>query len=258
MSCGIIFLSENLNDTAVVSLTTGTENSQFPLSNLKIESCAKKFRSQENAVVIVFDLLQTRTLDAIALHGDTNGQLGMTNASFRSSLTLDFTSSTPTNIPLSAEQRMGYALFTPVSHRYVELTLTGTGSFVELSNIFIGEHINLINQNISISTFSYGFNDRSSMSENNYGQQFIDKRNMTKTLGGSIQYCIKSEQQVLDDMFSRHGKSLPIWLIMDSEGNSIEDGEFKLSIYGYFSERPNWSASGGQTYNTQIEINQAG
>jgi hypothetical protein len=258
MSCGIIFLSENLNDNAVVSLTTGTENAQFPLSNLKIEACAKKFRSQENTVVILFDLLQTRTLDAIALHGDTNSQLGMTNATFRSSLTTDFTSSTPTNIPLSAEHLIGYALFTPVNHRYVELTLTGTGSFVELSNIFIGEQILIEQNNLSISSFRYGYRDNATTSNNKYDQLFIDKRNSTKFVGGALEFCTKSEHQVLDELFRRHQRSLPLWMIVDKMGAGMLEGEYKLTTYGYLQDVPVWSAAGGYHYSCNVRVNQAG
>lgn len=254
----INFLSENLIDNASLSLTTGTQNAQFPLSNLKNESTSYKFRSLENAVVIQVDLLQQRTIDSVALHGDTNDSLGVTAVSIKTSLTTDFSASSAISLDLSAEERLGFKFFTPVAARYVEVTISGTGSYCEASNIYIGERINLINQNVSIGTFSYGFEDKSSVVENLYGQRFVDKRNSIKRLGGSIEFCIKSEQEVLDNMFSYHGKSKPLWLILDSNGDSIEDGEFKLSIYGYFTSRPRWSASGGQTYNTAIEIEQAG
>lgn len=259
MACGISFLSENLVDSSVLSLTTGSENAQFALENIKNEATAVKFRSQENNVVLVIDLQQTRNIDTFAIHGDTNTSLGLTSVSFKTSLTTDFTSSTAINVPISAEFLLGYVyLTTPVSHRFVEVTLTGTGSFVEVSNIFVGERIELLQQNLSISSFSYGFEDQSRVSSNSYGQKFIDKRNKIKQLGGNIEFCIKSEQETLDDMFLRHGESLPIWMIVDKEGDSINDGNYKLTIYGYFSDTPTWSASGGQTYNTSVNVEQAG
>lgn len=259
MACGINFLSENFADEASISLTTGTENAQFPLVNIQNQATAVKFRSVENSVVIVFDLLQVRTIDAIALHGDTNADLGLTTASVKTSLTTDFSSSTPQNITLSAENLLGYLFFvSPVSHRYVELTLTGNGSFVEVSNIFIGERIYLQYQNLSISSFDYGYMDMSTVDANKYGQKFIDKRNQVKFIGGSIDFATIAEHEELDNMFIRHGISEPLWMIVDEDGVSIADGEFKLTIYGYLEKRPNWSASGGQTYNTNVKIVQAG
>ena len=258
MACGITFLSENLVDAANISLTTGTEDAQFPLSNLKNEATAVKFRSQENVVVIQFDLQQTREIDAIALHGDTNGTLGLTSASVRTSLTTDFSSSTPVNIPLSAENLIGYEYITLVEHRYVELTLTGTGSYAELSNIFIGKRTEIEQNNLSIDSFRYGWRDNSTTSNNKYDQLFIDKRNSTKLVGGALQFCTKSEHEILDQMFRRHLRSLPIWMIVDKEGAAMVDGEYKLTIYGYFQDVPLWSASGGQHYSANIRVNQAG
>lgn len=258
MSCGIIFLSENLVDNAVVELTTGTENAQFPLENVKNEATAVKFRSIENSVVIRFDLQQTRTIDTIALHGDTNNTLGLTAASVKTSLTTDFSSSTAQSIDLSGSNLVGYQFIDSVDHRYVELTLTGTGVFAELSSIFIGERIELMYQNLSISSFRYGQNDKSDVSENDYGQKFINKRNKIKYLKGDIQFATKDEQEILDDMFIRHGVSEPLWMIVDKMSGGMNEGQFKLSVYGYLSKRPEWSASGGQTYNTSVTVTQAG
>jgi hypothetical protein len=259
MSCGINFLSENLLDSAIVNLTTGTENAQFPLENVKNEATAVKFRSLENNIVIQFDLQQTRTIDAIALHGDTNGTLGMTTASVKTSLTTDFSGSTAQNIPLSGDSLFGYLFFaTPVDHRYVELTLTGTGVYVELSNIFIGERIELMYQNLSISSFDYGQDDKSDVKENYYGQKFINKRNKIKYLSGDINFATKDEQEILDNMFTRHGKSEPLWMIVDQNGEAMNDGAYKLTVYGYLPNRPNWTASGGQTYNASVRVDQAG
>lgn len=259
MSCGINFLSENLVDNASISLTTGTENAQFPLANLQNDATAVRFRSLENNIVILFDLQQTRTIDSVALHGDTSGNLGLTTASFKTSLTTDFSASVAESIPLSGDNLIGYKLLdTPVDHRYLELSLTGTGSYVELSNIFIGERIELIYQNLSIGSFEYGQDDKSDVSENSYGQRFINKRNKLKFLGGNIDFATKEEQETLDNMFTRHGSAEPLWMIIDKGSEAMNDGEFKLTIYGYLDRRPTWSAAGGRTYNASIKVNQAG
>ena len=255
---GIAFLSENFVDNSNLSLTTGTANSQFPLDNIKNQATAVKFRSQENSVVIVFDMQQTRAIDTFAIHGDTNNDFGLTTVSIKTSLTTDFTGATTIPIPVSAENIMGYEYFTETSPRYVEVTLTGTGSFAEVSNVYIGKRIELLQQNLSISSFAYGQTDKSSVSENRYGQRFIDKRNKIKYLEGNIEFAIKSEQETLDEMFIRHGKSEPLWMIVDKDSLGMNDGQYKLTVYGYLPDRPEWSASGGQTYNATIRVTQAG
>lgn len=258
MACGITFLSNNLTDLAIITLITGTENAQFPLSNIQNEATAVKFRSLENSIIIQFDLQQTRTIDTIALHGDTNGTLGMTTASVRTSLTTDFSGSAVTPIPLSAENLIGYEYITEVNHRYVELTLTGTGVFVELSNIFIGERIELTQNNLSIDSFRYGYRDNSTTSNNRYDQLFIDKRNTTKFVSGTIEFCTQTEQETLDEMFRRHQRSSSLWMIVDKDGSGMIDGEFKLTTYGYLQDVPLWNASGGQHYTANVRLNQAG
>ena len=259
MSCGINFLSDNLVESAVISLNAGTENVQFPLVNILNEASAVKFRSLENNVVILFDLQQTREIDAVAVHGDTNGTLGMTSATYRTSLTTDFSGSPVYTINLSAEHLLGYDILdTPVNHRYVELTLSGTGVFVELSNIFIGKRIELEQNNLSLDSFRYGYRDNSTTSNNKYDQLFIDKRNSTKFVGGSLQFCTKSEHQILDEMFRRHQRSKSIWMIVDKDGAGMNEGEYKLTVYGYLQDVPVWEANGGYHYSANIRVNQAG
>lgn len=258
MACGVTFLSENFVDVASLSLTTGTENAQFPLTNIQNAANAIKFRSQENSVVIVFDLQQTRAIDTFAIHGDTNGTLGLTTASIKTSLTTDFSGAVAIPITLSADNLMGYEYFTEVSHRYVELTLTGTGSYAEVSTVFIGKRIEITQNNLSIDSFRYGYRDNATTSNNKYDQLFVDKRNSTKFVAGTIEFCTKAEQQTLDEIFQRHQRSEPLWIIVDKEGAGMNDGQWKLTVYGYLQDVPLWSAAGGQHYSTNVRVNQAG
>lgn len=254
---GIIFLSENYTDEANLSLSVGTANAQFPLSNIKNHTTVKKFRSVENTVKIVIDMQQTRNIDSVALHGDSTQTLGITVASIKFSLTTDFSSFTAIPITLSAEHGFGYYLApSPLSYRYAEITLTGNGSYCELSNVFIGSKIFIEQNSISIGSFKYGYTDRSSSASNDYGQRFINSRNKTKYLSGGIDNCTKDEQEQLDDMMIRHVTTMPIWVIVDKDSEGMNDGQYKLTCYGYFSSAPGWSAVGGRHYNTDIRINQ--
>lgn len=257
MACGISFLSDNNVKDAVISLTAGTVNAQFPISNIKNDATVKMFRSNENNVVLLFDLQQTRTLDTVAIAGDGTNTLGLTSASIKTSLTTDFSGATAIPVPLSGEYNMGYEYFTAVDHRYVELTLAGTGSFVELSTIFLGQRINIEQNNLSIGSFRYGYTDTSEKRGNKYGTQFVDKRNKIKFITGGLEFCTKTEHDVLDEMFLRHGRSEPLWMIVDKDGESMTDGQYRLTIYGYFDKSPRWSAAGGQHYNATVRVDQA-
>lgn len=254
---GIKFLSENYFDSADLSMLTGTENAQFPLENLKNDSPSVKFRGIGSTSVILIDLLETRDIDFVAVCADPLESFRITSASFRTSTTVDFSLSPVNVIALSNEQSIGYKEITEVSHRYVELTIVGSGGFTELGKVFVGQAVRLPQNSISISSFSYSYNDRSNTRSNRYGQKFIDKLNQVKSLGGTIEYCTKDEQQALDDMLLRHGESYPLWMIIDSNSDALNEGNFKLTVYGYLSGDISWSASGGQLYTTSIEINQA-
>ena len=253
----IVFLSDNLIETATsISLTTGTENAQFPLTNLEIDATVKKFRSQENSIVIEIDLGSTRPIDSVAVTGDATESFEITSMSIKTSLTTDFTGSTAIPVTLSSEFNIGYEFFTEVSHRFVEITLTGSGSFVEFSNLFIGKKIELTQQNLSLGSFRYQREDRTSIRQNKYGQKFIDRRNIVKTISGSIEFANQTEQETLDDMFLDRGESRPLWMIVDQNGAAMNDGEFKLAMYGYLERYPAWTANGGQLYSASIQVRQ--
>lgn len=256
MACGIQFLSENLVNQSVMSISSGTENAQFPLSNIKIESTARKFRSVENTCVIIFDMQQTRTIDYVAIAGDSVQTLGLTAAEIKTSLTTDFSGATAVPLELNAEHALGFTEVTSVDHRYVELTLTGNGSFCELSNIFIGAKIEILRNNLSIGSFRYGYEDRSELRQNDYGMKFINKLNLQKTISGSIEFCDKTEQETIDDLWLAHGISKPLWVIVDRESMGMNDGRHKLGGYVYFSNQSSWSANGGQNYTIDLDFEQ--
>lgn len=254
---GITFLSNNLFDNATLSLTTGMENAQFPLSNLKNDSPSVKFRSLGSTAVILIDLLTTQDIEYVGIASDPADLFLITSASFKTSTTTDFSLSPSHSIPISNEHSIGYKQITIVNHRYVELTLVGSGGFAELGKVFIGESINIPQNSLSISSFSYGYKDKSVIKRNKYDQRFIDKLNTVKTLGGDIEFCTKDEQEAIDDMLIRHGQALPLWMIVDQEEEAMNAGQFKLAIYGYMDTDIQWSASGGQLYSTTIDIGQA-
>lgn len=253
---GITFLTDNYVDNATLSLTTGTENAQFPLSNLSLDFTTKKFRSTGNTVVILIDFLVTRTVNSIALAGDATSTLGTSAASVKLSLTTDFTSSTANELDMSAEFNMGTKFIEDISARYAEVTLTGTGSYCEIGKLYIGDKLNLPYQSISIDSFNYRNLDNSEVSRNTYGQKFIDRKNITKRISGSIQYCNKVEQESLDDLYLEKGRNSPIWIILDETSAAMNSGKYRLTMYGYFNEGFTWSANGGQTYTTPVSMEQ--
>ena len=254
--CSLLFFSDNLVLDSDISLTTGVENVQFPISNLQNVSTVRKTRVDGNTAVIVFDLQQNRQIDALLMAGDSTGQFGITTASFKTSVTTDFSLSTSNVIDLSPENNIGMSLIDSVSHRYVELTLSGSGSFIEIGSVFVGEKIELTQNHLSINSFRYQYSDGSNTTDNDYGQRFINERPLTKSISGELEFCTKDEQEIIDDMLLKHGRHEPLWMIPDLNSDSMTDGKFKLTIYGYVLRAPRWSAVGGQLWNTSIRLDQ--
>lgn len=253
---GIKFVYENYVDSASLSITTGAANAQFPLSNLQNVSTAYKFRSTGNTVVIQLDLLQTRPIDTLLIAGDATSTFGITAASFKTSLTTDFSGSPVYTLDVSATHNMAWVSITEVTHRYVQLTLTGTGSYCEIGALAIGSALNLTQNSFSIGSFKYSYQDRSIIDENRYGQRFIDELPSVKQLSGQIQYCNKTEQEQLDDMFISIGKHKPLWVIIDPSSDGMNEGKYKLTMYSYLEDMPEWSAIGGQHYSTDLNLRQ--
>jgi hypothetical protein len=254
---GISFLSNNLIDNSVLAVTSGGENAQFPLSNLKNTSPALKFRSTGNTVTVVVDTQVLGPVDTIALVGDPTGSLGVSAVTVKSSVTLDFSLSTPINLVLSSEFNASYNFITETADRYWQLECTGTGGFVELSNIFIGQRINLAVSNYSISSFSYRYNDNSTIRRNEYGQHFVDERNLSKKLRGTLEYLSKDEMVTVDDMFKVHGRNKPLWVIVDDSNFSVDDSLYRLSIYGFMTRYPTWTVAGGQHWTATMTVQEA-
>jgi hypothetical protein len=252
----IKFLSDNLINNSDISLNAGTANAQYPLINLKNESPSIKFRSNEAVIKIQFDMITTRTVDSIALSGDPQSTLGFNAANLRYSATTDFSLSPIIPVTLSSEFNMGLELFNEIDARYWELELIGTTN-VEIGHVFIGKQIDLPQQNYSIGSFSYTHNDNSTIRNNEYGQAFVDVRNLQKKLRGRIEYATKEETEILDDMFKFHGRNKPLWVIVDSESGAISDGTFRFSSYGYLEQFPQWQAQGGQHFSCGITIKEA-
>ena len=251
---GIKFVYDNYIDQSLPSLTAGSANSQFPLSNILNDSTVIKFRSQTNTCTVLIDLQQTRTIDTIAIANDAVDQIGLTSVIAKTSLTTDFTSSVARPITVDPEQGLGFVEFTNESKRYVQLEIVGNGTYCELGKVIVGQSLHLSQQSLSIDSFKYGYIEKSNVQNNDYGQKFINKRNKQKFISGQIKYCNQLEQSALDDMFNFTGRSLPLFMILDPSSEAITDGVNKLSIYGYLDDMPDWSADGGQHYSTSIRL----
>lgn len=247
-------LSENLikENSVELSMITGSENPNFPLTNIPHNFTTKVFRSNENTCEFLIDLKQVRNIDVIALVGSNLTGFGYTEVNVTLSATNDFTGLSSQNIPISLEYNFGYLEITPTVARYIKIELTSTGSYCEFSNIFIGEQIKFEYNGLSQDGFKFGVLDNSNRRSNQYGQDFINVRNQVKFLNGNVRFANKEEVDLLDEVIIRHINGNPLWLIIDQCDQVLTDGRFRLSGYYRINNRPNFTASGPGLFNTSL------
>lgn len=253
----LTIMNDNLFLNASLSMITGTENAQYPLTNLKHDFTTKTFRSNENSIEILVDLQTTQDVDSFAITGSSLTGLGITSLSIYGSATTDFTGSTEIVINLSAEHNFGYNLFTTQSFRYWKIEATTAGSYVELSNLFLGERTQLTNNGIDLTSFTYQTNDNNSITTNNYGQRFIDTYNKIKAISGTIRYANKAEFETLDNIWLHNGTSIPLWVMADPDNCLATDAEFRMSGFFYFTSDIQFKASGPGLLDLNLNLSEA-
>jgi hypothetical protein len=254
----LTFMADNKSLTADYSMVTGSENAQFPLTNIKHDFTTKVFRSNETAVAILVDLQATSTVDSFCIVGSSVAGLGLGDMTIQGSATTNFTGATVIPVDIDAAYNFGFKLFDAASFRYWKLTINNTaGSYVEISNIYIGEKTQITTNGFSTPSFAYTSTDNSSIKRNRYGQRFIDSYNRINTLSGTVEHATQAEFTEINDVYMQNGTTTPIYFILDPDGTTATDGEFLFSGYFYLTNDLAWTYSGPQLYNISITLEEA-
>lgn len=255
----LIILNENLVDDSDISMVVGTENAQFPLTNISHDFTTKVFRSNENSIEILIDLKTTVEVNSFAVVGSSVTGLGFGDMTIQGSLSSNFTGATEVNVDVSAEHNFGYVLFTPdAPFRFWKITVSNTGGdYVEISNLFLGAKTEITTNNISMGSLSYTNSDNSKIVENKYGQKFIDEYNKIKMIKGNMEYVNKAELTEINNIFIQKGRSNPLWFILDKDSEIMTDGNYILSGYFYFEKDLVWTNSGPCLFNVALELKEA-
>ena len=255
-----LFMSNNYGvaSTTDYTITTGTANSQFPIENLRDPHTTKVFRSTGNTVEFTVDIKGLQTLDSFCLTGSSVDGLSLTACNIYLSPTNNFSGVTPKAVNLSSEFNFGYVTFSEESARYMRISLTGNGSYCELSNFYIGAATSFTNNGIDQASFKYEFVDNAKISKNKYNQKFINTYTTVKTLRGAIKTMNSTEFTTLNDLYKTHGVSEPIWVMFDSSGSIVTDGEYIFSGYYYFASQPKFSTRSGLLFDSNMVLEGAG
>jgi hypothetical protein len=254
----LTFLSDNRVLNADFTMLVGTENTQFPLTNMQSDFTTKVFRSNENAIEFQVDLNATEAIDSFAIVGSSVDGLGLGDVTIYGSATTNFSGATAVSIDVSAANNFGFKFFTAgASYRYWKIVVNNSaGSYVEISNFYLGIKEQFANNGISTETFKYSEVDNSSTKKNRYGQRFIDTYNTIKTMSGQMKYVNAAEFATLNDLYTQNKKSIPIWVVLDPDGDMLTDSEYKFSGYFYFDADLVWSLAAPALYNVALKFSE--
>jgi len=254
----LTFLPDNRVIGSTLSMVVGSENASFPLTNIEKDFTTQVFRSNETTVEILIDLQATATIDAFAIVGSSSTGMGFTTMSIQGSGSTDFTSATVIPIDVSAEHNFGFSLFTGVAFRFWKMTITrSTGTFIELSNIYLGTKSQLLQNGFSSASFVYTNISNAKITKNRFGQKFIDRYNNINEIVGSIEFCNSAEFDAINDIYLQHGKTTPLWVIPDPTSVLATDGKFIFSGYYYFKNNSKWKSVTTGLFTTSITLTEA-
>jgi len=253
-----LFLVNNLIDQSEIEILTGDVASQFPLENIQDAFTTKKCRINSNTCEILIDTNSLSPKDTIMLVGSSVDGLGFSLASLFSSATLDFTSSTEIVIDVSQEFNMAWKQFTAISDRYFKLTFTGTGSYTEISNIFIGEATVLTDSAFSREGFAFAYLDNSDIQQNKYGSLFVNQNNRLTKINGIFKVINREDRETLEQINIEKGLHIPIMVILSPEDQLGINTKYRYSGYFYFRDNIEFTSINGNYFTCAFNLIQAG
>lgn len=244
------------NDTEY-TLLTGTSNSQYPLTNIKHPFTTKIARVTGSTVEFQIDTKTSSTKNLFCIVGSSVDGLGFETCKIYGSATTDFTGATEVTVPLSSKYKFGYKIFdSDESYRYYKVKVTSSGTYCDISNIYLGESEVLTTNTISNKGFEVGVVDHAKVTKNAYSQRFIEKYNKLKTLSGTIDLINSSEHSTIKSTFDYCGISTPIWLLLDTDNASLPEAEYIYSGYYFFDKSPSFKRVSHMLWSSKLTLTQ--
>lgn len=226
----IKFYSENLVERATI--TASTENALFPKSNLLDPRRTKVFRSTSASDEVVFDFQETSAIDSIFIVDNPFDGFGI------SSLTLNLNATNTWGAPAYTDTvsfsdifGLGYKEFTTQNYRFAQVALTSSLAYCELSNLFIGKKIDMLNDRSISYGWTYTSKDNSRVQENRYGQKFADVINRQKQLSISFSNLNKDQLDQIFELYDDKGITKPFYVRIGCDGMTNDLRRYSGMVY---------------------------
>jgi hypothetical protein len=220
----------NLVNQDATLITANSENSLFPLSNLKDSRTTKEFRTQTGttSAQVVFDFITTEPVTDVALVGNSVQGLNLSGTvTIEANITNTWGAPAfSTTLTPSELYNFGHTSFTEQNYRFWRISFSNTSDFAGLSNIFIGKNLmaDPFERNINFG-WSYENRANTKFQQNRYNQRFFDKINKQQIIKASFSNLSKSDYEDLQDAFDLNGIDLPVWVVIDPDELFSSDKE---------------------------------
>ncbi len=226
----IRLMTFNLVNQDATLINANSENSLFPLSNLKDARSTKEFRTQTGttSAQIVFDFITTEPVTDVAIVANSLQGFQLTGSvTIEGNITDNWVSPAfSTTLTPSVKFGFGHVSFSEQNYRFWRVSISNTSDYVALSNIFIGKNLMAepFERNIG---FGWSFENRANtkFQENRYRQRFFDKINKQKIFKASFKNLSKADYEALQDAFDLNGIHTPVWLVVDPDELFSSDKE---------------------------------
>jgi hypothetical protein len=228
MSTQFFCVNEIENALAVVS----SENAQFPLTNLNDPRRSKVFRSTSNSTTLSLDFGYPVLINSVMMVDDPMTGNHLLNCHVKIDNASDFSTALEGDMAIDSANGFSFVDFTTtVPVRYLQLVMTSTGGFCEIAKLFAGAKVDLASDVDFSLPFTFEYIDRSTVSINRFGQEFVDETNTQKRISGSMKALTKDELDPILDMVKSSGKTKPVWVKFDSILNNANElsGYYKLN-----------------------------
>lgn len=208
----IKFYSTNLIDQAEFTVTN--ENLLFPVNNLTDERRTKVLRTTTDTDSVVFDFQETSEIDSIFVVDNWRDGFGISTLGLDLNATSNFTSPAYTNngLTFSVPHGLGYLEFTQQDYRFARVRLTSTLAYCELSKLFIGKKISLLNERSINYGWSYVDKELSTTKKNRYGQEFTDVIGRQRAFNISFSNLSKDHLDQIFEIYDDKGSTKPFYI----------------------------------------------
>lgn len=242
------------------TVTTGTVDVYFPVTNLNHPHTTKEFRTTNlTQTILYYDLLDNKTVDSFLVCGNrVTGELRLKSIQIQASGTSNFTVVAYDSGLVSLDagdlaETFKYVALTPTAaYQYWRIILNNDTGYIGCSNIFLGTELGL-----TTNAIAYGWDfqrvDRSTVQEGRYGNRFIDRISDQKVVSVTYELLNKTEFQLIEQFTTYCGVSKPFWLVIDENEDIVYNANV-FSGYFYFTVRPAFNNTAYGLFSGKLDL----